>query len=66
MKTLKPKRRGVDLEVRTFIGKSGRTYLVYRTQGGSYHVFAETEAKEAARDCGGTGRNTRQYWASVW
>jgi hypothetical protein len=61
------KRSGFELEVRTFKGgESGKTYVVFRTAGGSYHAFVETEAKAAARDCGGDGQNTRQYWDSIW
>ena len=59
MKTnLKPEKHGVDLEMRTFRGKDDVTYLVFRSTGGSYHVFAEVEAKEAARQCGTTKRTT--------
>jgi hypothetical protein len=63
---LKPKRRGVDLEMRTFKGAEGR-YLVFRTPYGSYHVFKEVEAKQAARDCGAKlEANTREMWKQVW
>jgi hypothetical protein len=64
---IKEKRRGLGLEMRSFEGKDGRTYLVFRTAGGSFHVFVEMEAKEAARQCGATKEaNTRQMWAEVW
>ena len=64
---LTPKRKGTGLEMKTFVGHSGTTYLVYRTAPGSYHVFAEVEAKEAARDCGSTeGGNTRTEWSELW
>jgi hypothetical protein len=66
MKKFKAKRRGLGLEVETFTGKSGQVYMVFHAPGGSYHVFVETEAKAAARDCGGKGKNTRQYWDSLW
>jgi hypothetical protein len=63
---LKPKRRGVDLEMRTFKGTEGR-YLVFRTPQGSYHVFKEVEAKQAARECGAkVEANTREMWKQVW
>ncbi len=63
---LRPKRRGYGLEVKTFKGGSGRSYLVFRTPDGSFHVFEEVEAKAAAKDCGGKGRNTREMWRSIW
>lgn len=64
---LKKKKQGLGLEMRTFSGKDGNSYLVFRTSGGSFHVFMEVEAKEAARQCGATKeKNTRQMWASVW
>jgi hypothetical protein len=64
---LKEKKLGLGLETRSFHGKDGRTYLVFRTAEGSYHVFAEVEAKEAARQCGAMKEaNTRQVWGEVW
>jgi hypothetical protein len=61
---LTPKRRGV--ETKTFVGNSGMAYVVFRTSG-SYHVLAEVEPKEAARDCGAReGRNTRSQWKALW
>ena len=48
MAQLTTKRKGTGLEMRTRIGQSGCTYLIFRTGPGSYHVFAEVEAKEAA------------------
>ncbi len=63
---LKPKREGVGLEMRTFKGNEGR-YLVFLTPYGSYHVFKEVEAKQAARDCGARVEdNTREMWKQVW
>src|SRR2546421_13083823 len=61
MPGLKPKRRGLGLEMRTFTGaKTGNVYTVLRTTRGSFHVLVETEAKAAARDCGAQGGgNTR-------
>ena len=53
--------------MRTYAGKDGRNYLVFRTAGGSFHTFVETEAKQAARDCGvGITGTTRQMWTSLW
>jgi hypothetical protein len=55
------------MEMRTFDGASGVTYLVLRTNSGSFHVFAEIEAKQAARDCGSAGgHNTRTEWQEIW
>ena len=70
MTTLKPKRQGGGLMMRTIVGKkSGQTYLVFRTLDGSFHVFVETEAKAAAIDCGSqlpaNEANTRQHWAAA-
>ncbi len=47
------KRKGVGLEIRTFVGHSGTSYIVFRTGKGSFHVFAEVEAKKAAALAGG-------------
>jgi hypothetical protein len=63
----KLKRRGLNLEAKSFIGKDGRNYLVFKSTQGSYHAFVEIEAKQAARDCGATvEKNTREMWKSVW
>ncbi len=63
----KPKRRDTALEIRTFAGKDGLSYLVFRTTGGSFHTFVEVEAKEAARQCGVPPKgNTRRMWKSIW
>jgi hypothetical protein len=66
MKKFKAKKRGSGLEARTFEGRSGYVYTVFRSPGGSFHVFVETEAKAAAKNCGGKGSNTRQQWESLW
>ena len=67
MKTLTGKRAGLGLEAKTFKGNSGTTYIVFRSADGSFHAFAEVEAKEAARDCGAVeGHNTRSEWKSIW
>lgn len=67
---MRKKRSNVALEVKTFVGNSGICYLVFKTMDGGYHVFAETEAKQAAKDCGAeennTRNNTRDYWRSLW
>lgn len=66
LKKFKAKRQGLGLEAKTFIGKSGSSYVVFRSPGGSFHVLVETEAKAAARDCGIKSGNTRQRWKSLW
>ena len=63
----KPKRKDMALEIRTYSGKDGQSYLVFRTIDGGFHTFVEVEAKEAARQCGAqqTG-NTRRMWRTIW
>ena len=64
---IKGKRKGAGLEMRTFQGKDGNSYLVFRTSGGSYHTFVEVEAKQAARACGTPVEgNTRRMWEALW
>jgi hypothetical protein len=50
--SLKPKRKGTGLEIKTIKGSSGTLYLFMKTPNGAYHAFAEVEAKKAAIDCG--------------
>jgi hypothetical protein len=71
VKKLKGKKQGAGLEIKTFEGASGQTYIVYRTPARRsnehrYHVFAETEAKAAGKDCGGSGPTTHHVWRSIW
>jgi len=64
---VKNKRQGLGLEMRSYRGKDGQSYLVFRTSGGAFHAFSEVEAKEAARQCGSKVKgNTRQMWSDVW
>jgi hypothetical protein len=64
---VKPKRRGFGLELKSFRGKDGTSYIVFRTASGSFHVFQEVEAEESARQCGGPAKgNTRKMWADLW
>jgi hypothetical protein len=64
---IKVKKRGLGLEMRTFEGRDGRMYLVFRTARGAYHVFTEVEAKEAARQCGATNEaKMNQMWNEIW
>jgi hypothetical protein len=62
------KRAGFGLEVKSITGKSGKTYIVFKTKSGSFHVFQEIQAKDAAQDCGAQikGRTTRQAWRDIW
>ena len=67
MKKHPAKREGLGLSIKTFEGASGKTYLVFKTPKGAFHAFVETEAKDAAKDCGSSGKgNTREQWKSVW
>lgn len=63
---IRSKRKGHGLEIKTIKGRSGRSYLVLKAPGAGFHVFVEVEAKAAAKDCGGKGRNTREMWRSIW
>ena len=41
----------------------------FRTQDGSFHAFLETEAKDAAMDCGSKQprkNNPREHWKALW
>lgn len=63
---IKEKRAGAALPFRTFEGSDGKTYLVFKI-GAQFHVFAEVEAKQAARACGATFEsNTQTMWRDVW
>jgi hypothetical protein len=63
----KNKRRGLGLDIRSFQGKDGCTYIAFKTTKGSYHVFKEVEAKEASRQCGAAIEGTtRQMWGNLW
>ena len=66
---MKSKRKGSELQAKTFDGNDGKTYMVFRSLNGSYHAFVEIEAKEAARNCGAMGKanaNTRKLWSQLW
>jgi len=65
--SVKAKKRGFGLEIRTFEDNSGCTYLVFRTRSGAFHVFQEVDAKNAAKDCGAKADgSTRQRWQRLW
>ena len=75
--TLKGKGKGIfdkmdtvdNLSWKRINDLEGNPYLVTKLDDGSFHVFAEIESKQAARDCGveDDGKmNTRQMWAKLW
>ena len=67
MEKVKTKKQGFSLDIRTFNGKDGGTYLVFQAWSGAFHVFREVEAKAAAKDCGASSKgNTRQMWQELW
>ena len=64
---LKPKRDGSEIGMRIFAAADDRRFLVFRSLEGSFHVFTEVEAKEAARACGAPDDgNTRTMWEYLW
>jgi len=64
---MKEKKKGVGLQIRSFTGRDGKQYLVFRTPTGAFNVFKEVEAKQAAQECGCTVTgNTRKMWGSLW
>jgi hypothetical protein len=60
------------VEVRSFRGKDGRSYLVYRYPSSkskrfSYHTFVEVQDKAACREyCGGEIDGTNPGWWDIW
>ena len=67
MAELNEKREGTQLGFKTFIASDGTRYMVFRSLEGSFHVFVEVEAKQAARECGAAElANTRQMWEALW
>jgi hypothetical protein len=51
------KRAGFGLEVKSLVGKSGMSYIVFKTKNGAFHVFQEVEAKRSE------GLRCTDYWA---
>jgi hypothetical protein len=49
----KSERRGFNLDRKSFTGKDGRSYLVFRTTTGSYHAFVEVEGRDPSRPSSG-------------
>jgi hypothetical protein len=69
MPKLTAKRPDTEIGMRTFLGRSGRTYLVFKERDRPvFHVFAEIQAKEAAEDCGAETSigNTQTIWDKLW
>jgi hypothetical protein len=64
---IKKKRQGTGLEMKMFLGRDDNSYLIFKTQNGSYHAFMEVEAKQAARECGSSQEaHTRTMWKVIW
>lgn len=62
-----PKRRSYGLEIKTARGKTGISYVVFKTYNGTFHAFMEVDAKAAANDCGGPrSGNTQARWNTLW
>jgi hypothetical protein len=62
-----PKRRGFELESRTFITPDKRVILVFKTPQGSYHTFFEMAAKDAAKALNPKAHGTtRSIWDEIW
>ncbi len=66
MQRLKPKIQQ-GLEMKVCQGKSGKSYLVFRTPKGAFHVFCEVVARTAATDCGARSPgDARVRWRQLW
>ena len=64
---IKEKMQGTGLEMKIFRGRDENSYLILKTQKGSYHAFMEVEAKQAARECGSSQEaHTRTMWKVIW
>ena len=64
---IKQKIQGTGLEIKGFRGRDDNSYLIFKTQKGSYHAFMEVEAKQAARECGSSQEaHTRTMWKVIW
>jgi len=60
------KRRGFGLAMKTFQDREGHCYIVFRSSNGSFHVFAEVNAKDAGEKITGRRENTRIMWGKLW
>ena len=66
--TIKPKTKNLAVACKTFTGKSGITYLVFRGAKEA-HVFTEVSSRRAAIDCGATqkrGVHAVNRWKEIW
>lgn len=67
---LVPKPGQHALKMKTFIGKSGQSYLVMKSPERKFRVFVEIATKKAAEDCGCSkprrGTSPDQMWEEVW
>jgi hypothetical protein len=68
--TFKKKRKLFGIQFKTFRGKQGDDYLVLTAGDFKYHVYAEVDAKQAARDCGckldQRHNDTAAMWNDIW
>ena len=64
--TTKPKKADVRLDILTVTGNSCKTDIFYRHPTGSFHVFMETESRQAAVDCGAPRGHSRKQCEWVW
>jgi hypothetical protein len=65
---IKTKKAGFGLEMRTFEGSKG-TYIVFKLPKDAFHAFVETEATDAAIDCGSAlsrAEHTQTHWKKLW
>ena len=66
-RTIKENIQGTGLEMKVYRGRDNNSYLIFKTQQGSYHAFMEVEAKQAARECGSSQEaHTRTMWKAIW
>ena len=69
----KEKRSGVGLEIKV-VSKDGKQFIIFRHPKGSYHMFAEIEPKDIARQFGieefkdnrEWGKNAREMLKELW
>jgi hypothetical protein len=54
-------------EIKSVKGKTGASYLIFRTHDGRFHVFRRIDAREAALDCGaGAASNGQEMLEEIW
>jgi hypothetical protein len=62
-------KKGGTFSYRQVKDKDGVTYMAIKLDDGSFHIFTEINARQAARDCGidDEGKlNSRQMWEKLW